>query len=495
MTPPSKRTARHTEIAFDALQIEGGLLAADWLAKVAQLKAPFQSEADYGVPKGLNLRDEIGRYWRIAQAYWADLSAGRSASAPSGELADQFVVGLLRDVFGFASLTPIDTVIHSDRIYPIRFSALHSRVPVVVAPTGCGLDSPLSELGDGSRRRSPCGLLQEYLNSSSGATWGLACDALTLRLARDNASLTRPAWIEADLSRIFTEGLYPDFAALWLLIHESRFGKLDRALESFPLESWRIAGREEGILARDRLSIGFEKAVETLGQGFLSLPANNSLHVDLRTGHLTKEAFFGQLLRLVYRIIFLLTTEERDLLHVKGTPKATRELYENGYAVLNLRNRSARRGAHDRNFDQWEAAKIVFRGLADGESRLGLPALAGLFAPKQCPNLDAARLENRALLTATFQLCFLRGSSGIERVNWRDMGPDELGYIYEGLWNCSEDLRRRLPVFLRGTEESRGTSARPQVPIHSRRTGKGLAGHRAGTRRRADRRSAHPVMP
>jgi len=27
---------------------------------VAQLKAPFQSEADYDIPKGLNLRDEIG---------------------------------------------------------------------------------------------------------------------------------------------------------------------------------------------------------------------------------------------------------------------------------------------------------------------------------------------------------------------------------------------------------------------------------------------------
>src|SRR6202040_1980953 len=99
MTRSTRRTARHTEIAFDALQIEGGLLAADWLAKVAQLKAPFQSEADYAVPKGLNLRDEIGRYWRIAQAYWVDLAAGRAARGPLGELADQFVVGVLRDVF------------------------------------------------------------------------------------------------------------------------------------------------------------------------------------------------------------------------------------------------------------------------------------------------------------------------------------------------------------------------------------------------------------
>jgi hypothetical protein len=141
MTRLARRNALTTEIAFDALQIEGGLLAADWLAKVAQLKAPFQSESDYRVPKGLNLRDEIGRYWRIAQAYWADLSAGRSSGVSSADLADQFVVGLLRDVFCFTSLTPTGAVIESERFFPVRFSALNSRVPVVIVPVGAGLDS------------------------------------------------------------------------------------------------------------------------------------------------------------------------------------------------------------------------------------------------------------------------------------------------------------------------------------------------------------------
>jgi hypothetical protein len=457
MTRSARRNALTTEIAFDALQIEGGLLAADWLAKVAQLKAPFQSESDYRVPKGLNLRDEIGRYWRIAQAYWADLSAGRSNGASPADLADQFVVGLLRDVFGFTSLTPTGAVIESERFFPVRFSALNSRVPVFIAPVGAGLDSPSSELGDGTRRRSPFALLQEYLNAFTDATWGLTCDALTLRLARDNASLTRPAWIEADLSRIFTEGLYPDFAALWLLIHESRFRTLDRAPEPCPLESWLAASREQGIAARERLSSGFEKAVVTLGQAFLSHAANGALRSALQLGRLPKEAYFAQLLRLLYRIIFLLTAEERDLLHVRGIAKSTRELYAAGYAILNVRNRSLRRSAHDHNIDQWEAVKIVFRGLAGGEPRLGLPALAGLFAPKQCPDLDAAHLENRDLLTAVFQLCFLRGDSGIERVNWRDMGPDELGYIYEGLLELVPTITEEGRRFsFAGTEESRG---------------------------------------
>ena len=115
------------------------------------------------------------------------------------------------------------------------------------------------------------------------------------------------------------------------------------------------------------------------------------------------------------------------------SPKSARELYADGYGLRRLRDRAVRRSAHDRQGDLWEGVRIVFRGLAGGEPRLGLPALAGLFAAEECPDLDAAKLENRALLGALFQLAWLREPTGLVRVNWRDMGPDELGYVYEGL--------------------------------------------------------------
>ncbi len=68
-----------------------------------------------------------------------------------------------------------------------------------------------------------------------------------------------------------------------------------------------------------------------------------------------------------------------------------------------------------------------------GEPRLGLPALAGIFAASQCPALDGAKLENRALLLAVFKLAWLREDGSLARVNWRDMGPEELGSVYESL--------------------------------------------------------------
>ena len=420
-------------IALEALSIEGGLLGADWLGKVAQLQAGTQEPSDYRVPKGLHIRDEIARSWRIAQACFREMEAGRASGGDARALAERFLEALLRDALCFASVTRAETTTIGERVYPVRYFALGDRVPVVVAPVGAGLDTPLPELGDDRRRRSAFGLLQEYLNASGAALWGVATDGLSLRIARDNASLTRPAWIEADLARIFVEDLYPDFAALWLLAHESRFGRADEPPESCPLEAWREAGRQEGTRARDKLSDGFRQALRILGQGFLFHAANRKLRSALHAGELTKEDYFGQLLRLVYRLVFLLTVEERNLLHPRDASAPARRLYADGYGLRRLRDRAVRRSAHDRQGDLWEAVRIVFQSLADGEPQLGLPALAGLFAHEECPDLDAGKLENRALLGALFHLAWLRDPSGLVRVNWRDMGPDELGYVYEGL--------------------------------------------------------------
>jgi hypothetical protein len=63
---------------------------------------------------------------------------------------------------------------------------------------------------------------------------------------RDNASLTRPAFIEADLRRIFEGEAFADFAALWLLIHASRFGAPGAAPTGSALEHWREAGAKGG---------------------------------------------------------------------------------------------------------------------------------------------------------------------------------------------------------------------------------------------------------
>lgn len=424
---------REAQLAFEALTIEGGLLSPEWLSRVAQLSAGHQSEADYRVPKGLNLRDELGRYWRMAQAHWHDFVSARTSNADARATAERFITALLRDTFGFGTLAPVALVVISERRYPIGHAALGQKVPVVIAPAGFGLDTLALDFGDGTRRRSAFGLAQEFLNAADGSMWGLASDGLSLRVLRDNASLTRPAWLEVDLQRIFTEERYPDFAALWLLLHETRFGRADQPASECALEAWRTSGREEGTKAREKLRFGVEDALLALGQGFIEHRDNQSLRDALRSGALTKQEYFQQLLRVVYRIIFLLTAEERGLLHAPDATDAAKALYAEGYAVRRLRERAVRRNAFDHFFDLWEGLTIVVRGLEKGEPLLGLPALAGIFSAPQCRWLDGAKLENHRLLTAIFKLSWIREDSGLSRVNWRDMGPEELGSVYESL--------------------------------------------------------------
>lgn len=438
------------QLQFDTLSIEGGLFTAEWLGKVASFKAPGQTDADYAVRAGFSTREEIAFAWRSAQHLWGQFKAARQPSgADAWAVTQRFVSELLRQSFGFANLRASE---HPEEIegrrYPVGHFAVGQSVPLVVSV--CTepklLDTPHDRLGDNSgerlRRRSAFGLLQEFLNAADHALWGIASNGLLLRIARDNGSLTRPAWLEADLERLFEEENQAEFSVLWLLLHASRFGTEGQLAHDCVLEQWRNGCRDQGTLARNLLRRNVEQSLEDLGQGFVSHPANTALREALGNGSLSTRDYFRQLLRLVYRLIFLLTVEERGILHPPGSAEPAKGLFERGYSLKRLRDKAVRRSAHDRHHDQWEGLKRVWLGLAEGEPRLALPALGGLFATSQCPALDSARLENRHLLAALFHLAWLREAPGepLTRVNWRDMGSEELGSIYESLLELTPQL-------------------------------------------------------
>jgi hypothetical protein len=453
----SRRTAA---LEFDAIHIEGGLLPAEWLGNIAALKAALQSPADYGIPKGLNLRDELGRYWRIAQAHWSEFDTARSRADNPHALTARFLQALLREVFGATDLQPqAAPQVISERQYPVTAIAREGRLPLVVAAAGQRLDERDRRYGDSNRQRSAFGLLQDWLNASDTALWGVASNGLQLRLARDNASLTRPAWIEADLERIFSEERYADFSLLWLLIHASRFGNPGNLPQQCPLEVWREGSKEQGTRAREQLRQGVEEALAALGQGFLSEAANQLLRDALASGELDRNVYFQQLLRLVYRLIFLLTIEERGLLHPADANADAVKLYADGYSLRRLRERARKRRAFDRHADLWDGLKPVLTGLVRGQPLLALPALGGLFAEDQCPALDTSTLGNRALLEAVAKLGWMRSGGSLARINWRDMGPEELGSVYESLLELVPDISADGRVFrFANADESKGNA-------------------------------------
>ena len=170
--------------------------------------------------------------------------------------------------------------------------------------------------------------------------------------------------------------LFADFAALWLLMHASRFGAAGTPPTDCALERWRDAGQKEGVAARDQPARRRRGGTAQPRQRIsLACREWRTCASDCSTGALPLPEFFGQLLRLVYRLIFLLAAEDRNLLHPPDASAAARKLYAEGYSVGALRDRAVRRAAWDRHHDRWEGLLITFAALARGEPRLGLPAL------------------------------------------------------------------------------------------------------------------------
>ncbi|MDW8312999.1 MAG: N-6 DNA methylase, partial [Burkholderiales bacterium] len=427
---------RHSRaLGFDTLRLEGALLLPDVLEKAAQGQASCQEPADYHVPRGYTLQEEIGRAFRIAQAQWRAYSASlERTDLDAAARARAFVVELLRDALGYGELRNIAPIEVGERTFPITLQAAPN-IPVVVAPATLDLDEPdpaFAPRGGGARKKSPFQLLQEYLNAAPDVLWGLACNGRRLRLARDAATLTRPSFIEFDLETLLGQARYPDFAALWRLLHASRATHTPEPV----WEIWRADGQRQGARVREGLRIGVEAALVTLGEGFLKHPANEPLRRALIAGELSRQGYFEELLRLVYRLIFVFAVEERGLLHpTDDSPAAAsaRRIYDQGYSARRLRERCLRPVAHDRHDDLWQAQRIVFRALATGEPRLALPALGGLFTPSQCPHLDVASLDNRSLLDAIRHLRWSLASGTLAPVDYRNMGPEELGSVYESL--------------------------------------------------------------
>ncbi|MCB1276137.1 N-6 DNA methylase, partial [Prosthecobacter sp.] len=432
--------------AWPSLTLEGNLIAPAMVASLAAPKDDEETRQSYRIRKGLSIRDEISTAFRVGQSHFDSF---RKLGKPSAEATRRFIRDFLAETLGFDDLAP-----HEGAVSLLA----GSRVPIVVIPPEEEKLDRKSPTLSTDRSRSAAFALQDYLNDRDDALWGLATNGTILRLMRDNASLTRPAYIEADLAQIFTNEDAASFAVLWLLCHRTRFGLASTPATDCALERWRDAGAKEGEAARDRLAGQVQLALKLLGSGFLE--ANPDLSKRLQSGDIPLTGWFNELLRLVYRLIFLMVAEDRNLLHAPKASAAARKLYAEGYSLTALRALCTRGATWDRHHDRYEGVKILFRSLTAGEEKLALPALGGLFAADQLPHLGTARLRNRAFMEALYRLSWLTDEkkTGMVPVNWRAMETEELGSVYESLLELQPQLGSdgRSLLFASDAAEQRG---------------------------------------
>jgi len=412
--------------AWPSLNLEGNLIAPAMVAQIAAPKDDEETRQSYRIRKGLTIREEISTAFRVGQSHFDTFHRMQN---PSAEATRRFMRDFLVETLGFDDLVPADGV--------LSFIA-GGRVPVVVVPPSDEKLDRRSATLSTNRTRSPSFALQDHLNEHDETLWGLVTNGTLIRLMRDNASLTRPAYIEADLAQIFTNEDAASFAVLWLLFHRTRFGAAGAPTSDCALERWRDAGAREGEVARDRLAGQVETALKLLGSAFLE--ANPDLAARLKAGEVNLTDWFNELLRLVYRLIFLMVAEDRNLLHPVNARADARKLYADGYSLTVLRTQCFRAATWDKHHDRFEGVKIVFRALAHGQEALALPALGGLFAEDRLPYLETARLRNRAFMEALYRLSWLSDGTGMVPVNWRAMETEELGSVYESLLELQPQL-------------------------------------------------------
>lgn len=373
---------------YPSIRIEGTILSPDILDRLDDLAG--QRPADFGLDGTTKVKDEIARAWADAQDYWRifqrKLESVRADSPATTETRQQWVLPLL-GLLGYQLEFQAKSSEVNGKSYPLSHRVVN-RGQTVVHIAGyrevAGLDRKAEQRG-GALRMSAHAMVQEFLNLSD-ELYGVVTNGRVLRLLRDSSRLIKLTYLEFDLDRIFTDGLFADFALLYRLLHATRLpANRDDAAQSW-IERYHQDSLDAGSRIREGLSKAVEQSIVGMANGFLQRPENEALRTDIAAGRVGEGDFYKHLLRLIYRLLFLLVIEERGLVFPANANPRHRNLYEQFYSLMRLRRLSERRHLADRRHaDLWPALLSTFRLFEAGGAgiKIGLAPLAGdLFSPQ-----------------------------------------------------------------------------------------------------------------
>ena len=155
---------------------------------------------------------------------------------------------------------------------------------------------------------------------------------------------------------------------------------------------------------------------------------------------------------LLYRLLFILYAEDRDLLPVRDTR------YDDYALREKVRGDVGRRKDEGDVFSEsaaryWSAVDDLCRAIDAGDASIGLPPYnGGLFDRARTPLLGRIRLGDAVMADVIDALSFERTADGRRKyINYRDLGVRQLGSVYERL------LERALAA------EGEGVVVRPDV--------------------------------
>ncbi len=452
---------------FPSIRIEGSIFSSDILEKIEQSDIPGQLPKDFGFESNVKVKDEIAVAWADSNSYWKvfkgrvdNLKEGDSGTSETRKFWIIPFLGLL----GYEIENYKSAQVISGKNYAIsHFSSNLDNFPVHIMGVNDSLDKKRES---GGPRMSPHSLLQEYINLTEHL-YAILSNGFTLRLLRDSSRLVKLSYIEFDLEKMFEEDQFTDFAVLFRLLHSSRMPSNKETASESLIERYHLDALASGERIRSGLSLAVENSIKQFGTGFLNNPSNTELVKAIESNEANKELLHINLLRLIYRILFLMVIEERGLVYPEKADKNLKEIYYKYYSVSSIRKISELKYLSNGKFNNlWIQLKntfLLFENEHSGKA-LGLKPLAGdLFGERAIELLRNCDLENKYLLECLNNLNFYSNDKGQKfRVNYAALSVEEFGSVYEGLLEFKQAINKSNGkyeyTFAHGDERSKSGS-------------------------------------
>jgi hypothetical protein len=454
---------------YSSIRIEGNIISTEILDKLEQGDYAGQGAKDFGFESKLKVKDDIQFAWVTAKDYWKifqrKLERLPADASRTSETRNDWIRPLL-ELLGY-KLESAKPELVGEKSYPISNRATNlNGFPIHII--GFQIDEK-DEKNDLDKRQnttgakmSAHGMVQEYLNLTEHL-YAFVTNGKYLRVLRDSGRIVKLSFLEFDLHRMMEDDLYADFAIMYRLLHSTRMPRTMEEGATSLIERYHQDSLDAGSRIRERLSIAVESSIVEFANGFLHHPANIALITAIEKGKFTADKFYQEMLRLIYRFLFLMVTEERHLIYSDENDTHA-DIYYKYYSVERLRILSEKRlydeGRYD---DHWEQLKVTFKFFEKkifGE-RIGILPLDGdLFGQDALLYVSDSRLKNEVLLKCLRNLCtFENEQQQLIRVNYGSLDVEEFGSVYEGLLEYDAVLSNSNGGWTFGFKKGEGRSS------------------------------------
>lgn len=445
---------------YPSIDIQGNIVTADLLDQLSELEngAPFKGQRPAEFDLGNeSVRDAIALAYSTAKKQYSIIKERKDKAEGTLSVSDtrNFWMIPFFNILGYELEHERAHREADDQSFSISHGATNrDGFPINIITWGESLDQRLQ------RRYSTHAEMQLYLNATEHL-YAFVSNGSKLRLLRDSTKLTALTYVEFDLELMMEEDLSADFSVLYRLCHVTRMPEKQEEAEASLIEEYHLKSSEDGERIREKLGQAIISGLEEVGTALLQHPNNTSLReAAANGGDEFARALFAQLLKLVYRILFLLVIEERGLVFKRNKEgDALYQLYYEHYSLKRLRKLAENRVYLDLGAqDLWNGLLDTFTLFEreDLGAKLSVPALAGgIFSEDVLSLLKSTSLKNEALLSLINGLSWFEDRKTRRRVNYGALNVEEFGSVYEGLLALDPEVSDHHFGFKEGKEREK----------------------------------------